>query len=308
MVMYGSEVFGGCESHVQSLSSMFNNAIRGMTMSWGRSAATLLRREFGLYSVHATAVASRARAMYKYLNNSRTMINTLLTRPFDVACWSTNTMTMLKRHGIFISEEMQTKPSAVFHYVREKVEAKEMNKKVNVDTKTAMYYNDNEFGKTRDFVGKFASKRFASPTLDMGVAGLIAARTGGMWLGHRAAAAKLIDGKYRTTCPCCEGAHRETMEHLVLNCPRWIIHRNLYLGPLINTLNGFNGEQKLSIVLGGTVRYDTASSFSLSDSYARGPNPVYLGVARFFGAIKKTRDSLLWRTSTKGLAASETPG
>ncbi|HQT72171.1 MAG TPA: reverse transcriptase family protein, partial [Thiobacillus sp.] len=187
ITMYGSEVFGGCESHVMSLTSVFNNAIRGMTLSWGRSAASLLRRELGLFSVHATAVAAHARAYFKYLTNSRTMINTLLARPFIApACWSTNTMTMLKRHGITIPEEMQAKPAAVFHYVRAEVEAKEMGKKKNADTKTAKYYNDNEFGKTRNFVGKFAAKRCAAPALDMGVAGLIAARTGGMWLGHRA--------------------------------------------------------------------------------------------------------------------------
>lgn len=129
-----------------------------------------------------------------------------------------------------------------------------------------------------------------------------------MWLAHRAAAANLIDGKYRTTCPCCEGPYKETLEHLVLNCTRWNAPRNNCLGPLINTLNGFTGKQKLSIILGGTVHYGVASSFSLEDTYARGASPAYLGVARFFGAIKKVRDSLLWRTSSTGLAASETPG
>ncbi len=66
-------------------------------------------------------------------------------------------------------------------------------------------YLNNMLDLTRGYVNSFLKLRKVAPTLEMGMAGLIAARTGGIRLGLRAAAAKLIDAKYRTICPCCEG-------------------------------------------------------------------------------------------------------
>ncbi len=62
-------------------------SIRGVAMSWGRSASTLVRFELDIASVHSVAIASRARAVLKYFSGSRSMIHTLVTpsTPFPSA-------------------------------------------------------------------------------------------------------------------------------------------------------------------------------------------------------------------------------
>ncbi len=70
------------------------------------------------------AIASRARAVLKYFSGSRSMIHTLVTRPFNAApkCWSNHTEAILKKNEIPLP--MSQRPSNVFRQVREFMEAK----------------------------------------------------------------------------------------------------------------------------------------------------------------------------------------
>ncbi len=307
LTTYGGEIFGLSESNVARLSSMFNKVVARMTMSWGRPAAAIIRRELGLFSVHATASAQRVRAFYKYAD-ARSIIHGLVQNPFPKAAWAwtTGTGKLLQTKKIAIPEEMK-QPWEVSKYVREQITAIE-DVKVNKGV-GAQWYVSNAFERTKAYTRAFVSMRNTTEALDMGFAGLMAARAKAMWLGRRAASAGLIDAKYKTVCPCCEEDSEETMSHLFLECPRWAEQREEYLAPVLAKISRMREDmtaaQTLAVLLGGVARVATHTTVSLGTAFYCGTNPVYVAVAGFLGAIKRMRDGLLWSSSTSLMAAGE---
>ena len=79
------------------------------------------------------------------------------------------------------------------------------------------------FESSRSYIRAYA--RSGNLSLDRGLAGLVAARTGGLLTGKRAADQDMISIKFKDVCPCCRHPVPETLEHLFLECREWSCER-----------------------------------------------------------------------------------
>ena len=147
---------------------------------------------------------------------------------------------------------------------------------------------------TRGFVRAYNNLRCYS--LDSGLAGLIACRTGGIRLARHAALAQLIHASYANCCPCCKVPVRESLAHLFLDCSAWKTQRAAHLKVVIskirNAVTGLRGSEVVTLLLGGRTRNFTLGAAWLSGSASR--PAYYLNVVRFLAAIKSQRNKFFF--------------
>ena len=133
-------------------------------------------------------------------------------------------------------------------------------------------------------------------SLDSGLAGLIACRTGGIRLARHAALAQLIHASYANCCPCCKVPVRESLAHLFLDCSAWKTQRAAHLKVVIskirNAVTGMRGTEVVTVLLGGRTRNFTLGAAWLSGSASR--PAYYLNVVRFLAAIKSQRNKFFF--------------
>ena len=75
-----------------------------------------------------------------------------------------------------------------------------------------------------------------------------------LWTAERRAKHRLIDGVYKTRCPCCDqDGEGETIEHLLLDCDAWSEERAKYIGSLIEQIGIFKLplSGRCTLLLGG---------------------------------------------------------
>ena len=158
----------------------------------------------------------------------------------------------------------------------------------------ARFYEEAGFVETRGFVRAYNNLRCYS--LDSGLAGLIACRTGGIRLARHAALAQLIHASYANCCPCCKVPVRESLAHLFLDCSAWKTQRAAHLKVVIskirNAVTGLRGSEVVTLLLGGRTRNFTLGAAWLSGSASR--PAYYLNVVRFLAAIKSQRNKFFF--------------
>jgi hypothetical protein len=158
-----------------------------------------------------------------------------------------------------------------------------------------------KYQETRSYVAYFLTKRnsYRNLILDCGMAGLIAARTGGLMTAYRAAKAGLIDDDALQMCPCCEKPCRESLEHILLHCSAWEDERAETLALLLQRLpsGSMTATAKCRILLGGS-----AMGWSFGSAWCDGEGdslPLFLYVVKFFALIKRRRSKLVWSWATR---------
>eukprot|EP00048_Salpingoeca_helianthica_P013885 m.210553 g.210553 ORF g.210553 m.210553 type:complete len:1316 (-) comp15556_c1_seq5:26-3973(-) len=319
---YGGEVVGMNKAAVARSQSLVNKCVRQLCLKWGKPAADMIRLELDMPSLYAITTAARARALYKYQTRSKAdgifHVTTIHVIADKIAgypgktkkTWVTTTRQWLNTNLKHLVPELDaTHFSKVFPMVRKEMMGKDFLSLINTKTKAINRYRRNAFFASRSYLSKYISLNYTNTLLDAGVAGLIACRTRAIWLAPRAVKAGLIDPAYAATCPCCETAVRETLTHLMLECPAWTAARTLHLTPLIRRLTKFrtlSADMKVAVLLGGNTRnvaHGRRTSFG--KRWFSGKRPLFLNVALFLGTIYARRNTLLWSKSLSAPGATE---
>ena len=175
----------------------------------------------------------------------------------------------------------------------------------------AQHYETAAFHATRGYVAAYC--RLRSYTLDSGLLGLMACRTGGILLARRAAkyaTHQKIHDSYADSCPCCLANVQETLAHLFLRCTAWNAQRAAHLQVVIDKVNngytGLSDDEVVTVLLGGKLT--ARQNYSLGRAWLqRAANrPAYfLNVVRFLAAIKAPRfDCFITARTTPAPAAA----
>ena len=285
---FGGEIYGMHATLCRPLESILSKLLRSLLYGWGRPSATLLRSELGIHSVHASMSSMRARAVSKY-PLLRTWIADLVRNPVSqrTATWVSGAQRWLRRLRVPAGD------------VKEFLAAKELAGDKSLG---AVSYRSSGFVETRSYVQYYLShRRGTDPFMDAGLAGLVAARTGGLMLAPQAASAGLADARFRRECPCC-GAHvKEPLRHLLLFCTAWSECRASFLSPLLDLFPAVTSSAKVCLLLGGTAcGWSLGARWATSVKRAR---PLFLNVAAFFASIKRRRAIFLWGSTGPGADA-----
>jgi len=113
------------------------------------------------------------------------------------------------------------------------------------------------------------------PRLIRGIQTIIQCRVGGFWTAEKLARRKLLNTQYLSVCPCCRRQEVESIQHILLECPRWELGRQRMLGELILSTQTLIGEDvsglssaqfKVALLLGGEYNGKTLESWGLTAS------------------------------------------
>ena len=292
---FGGEILGMNKALAQPLESLLRRAVRSLTKGWGLSAAAPLRVELQLKSIAASMAGMRARAIAKF-PRSATLIGAILRAnsfKHRKVTWASGASRWLKRVGIVASPSLQ-------HVKR--VQSAVMAAELACDhSKGLARYVALGFEETRSFILAYARLNLS---LDRGMAGLVAARTGGLLTGKRAADQDMISASFKTKCPCCRLPSPETLEHLFLECREWSCEREEFIEPLLDMCPlVLPPEGQVAALLGGR----SSSGFQLrhwcrSDGDG---HPLFIHVAKFLNSIFSRRAQLLWSNAVALTARSE---
>ena len=190
----------------------------------------------------------------------------------------------------------------------------ERTERVKSVTQSSSWQWFTPFSKTNLFVKSFSY----DPTVIRGTSLVAAARVGALWTASKAANAKLIGSTWKARCPSCNKNFPETMEHLLVWCPKWREERKIMYDSMHAALvkNGVtfkwpdrHSPARASLLLGGVV-----DGFDLSPYWAEGfknaaatvkmprkgahPGsraPLFTHVARFLASIHVQRTSCIWK-------------
>ena len=311
---YGGEMLGMSESLVAPLDSILSKALCMLMKGWGIPAAAPLRCDLDIHSIHATMSSMRARAVAKF-PTLRSSIASVLASPFvnRSATWYSGACRWLKKADLEGAQPKVIKNSVDSHLLS----------RDSSRTKGAEQYVRVCFEETKGFLGAFRKGKWASLRLDNGLAGLVAARAGGLRTGRMAAKAGLIDSFFLDVCPCCFNPlpKGESLAHMFLQCSAWSVQRDLHLAELITLIRSssfgtaVSDEVACVLLLGGRVVSDTDSLVGfgkawymcpLSDSPAS--VPACLLVVRFLQNIKCLRNAFLWESSTQARSLGPSRG
>ena len=294
---YGGELLGMRREKVRKVQSVLDKGLKwilaGAVSKGTIVAAAALRAELGLPSLYATVSGSRARAWVKY-RSLKTWISILVNNPFRArkSTWVTGTSRWLKRIGID-EATLAGSPAWASRRVVDLVWEKE-----NANNKTAglSHYVKWNFGLTRSYL----VRSLEQPNLTVGVRWLTRMRTLGVWMGPRAAKAKLIPDMYRTVCPSCRAEIAEDIPHVLLECPIGLAERQRTvqqgLDQVAATQPDLGREELAVILLGGqaggvdlTKIWLGTAAHSTWDGAA-----AYLKVAEFLQLVMPLRMRKLW--------------
>jgi hypothetical protein len=312
MCSYGGEVLGMLGKAVlQPLARLFDNCVVALCQGWGKCCAAVLRRDLQLPSVHAVAAAARVRAVRKY-KSVKTVISALVRNKFSsrTKVWSSGSRGWMKKNNVHSTTTVREVRAKVDNGLYAKMCLENSrNPAVNVGV---AFYNRHHFIATRGFIKSYI--RLGDFSLEAGIAALLACRAKGFWTAPRSVRAKLIPDRFKNRCPCCDAAGTpETLEHLMLHCPRWTSERTAHLDPVLTAANALahapqTDKDKTVVLLGGGgglgCSFDSLNTrwFRLA---RRSPLPLFLNVARFFAGIKTTRQSIY--SSIRGSQTSLSP-
>jgi hypothetical protein len=225
----------------------------------------------------------RARAIAKF-PSLKTVIAVLMNNAFThrKQTWASGASRWLKRAEIVVST-----PANAKRHVQNATENRERD---SDKSKGMMQYDENDFAGSREYVNVYSKLR---ANMDRGLAGLLAARTGGVMTGKRAAEQGLISEDYKVKCPFCGIAKAESMEHLLVDCRAWKKERRELLKPLVDLCPTMPAADLAIVLLGGRA----STGFTLGHLWTHGGvdgHPLFMNLVKFFGTIFRRRSQRLW--------------
>ena len=152
------------------------------------------------------------------------------------------------------------------------------------------FYNQSNFFYTRNFLTNYFHRR--NPSLDVGIAGLLACRARALRLAPAAVRANIIPAQFQSRCPCCLANVPETMAHLFLRCSAFSAQRTAALLPAIAAAHKLYApstpaDDICAVTLVGGGGGVGSSIRSLGKRWVRG---LFSNVASFLSLIKPIRD------------------
>ena len=169
------------------------------------------------------------------------------------------------------------------------------NSRLDADkSKGMLSYDEYEFESTRKYLHTAGKLNLGC---DRGLKGLLAARTGGLMTGDRAARQGLIRSVFKNKCPCCGCVGPETLEHMFLDCAAWSEERDEFVTPVTDLAPiMLKGHDLLIVLLGGAAR-----GFGFGRQWAirhEDGMPLFVTIAHFFERIFTRRAGLLWGSAS----------
>lgn len=278
---FGGEIFGMNKVLCRSLDSVLASCCRHFCQGWGLSVASVpLEMELGISSVFSTVSRMKARALFKFPSLSTVIAHLCngTVRARKQTWLSGGQRWLIKANGssgeVLSSKKVQ--------------DWCDYQCRAGDKTRGMTWYVNGGFGGTRGYLRRYAKLNLL---LDVGLCGLIAARCGGLLTGERAASLGMIKSRFRSQCCSCFGKTPETLEHLLVDCPRWEEERKLFLSAMIWEFPLHNAKAMATLLLGGCVSEEQVDDWLTGSSDAE---PGFLRVIRFFGAIYSRHNALLW--------------
>lgn len=206
------------ESLVRPLDRLCRKGMLMCVQNWGKPGYAVLCKEMQLVSVASAAVGMRARAFGKWAS-SRTVISSLVMEPLSArkSTWVSGCLRWLKKSNALDGRAAELKKAfEEYRFQRELP-----------DAVGAAWYANSQFEKTRNYLKTYAklAGKFGYTAVDVGITGLIAARTGGLSLAFQLARQGAIDETFVSCCPCCGADVRESMHVSFVLCVWCLVGR-----------------------------------------------------------------------------------
>ena len=148
-------------------------------------------------------------------------------------------------------------------------------------TVSSIQYERNAFFNGRRYL-EFGNYNLLSQS---GLVSLFRMRTGSFLTAQRLAFMGFISPEFRSRCPFCLLPGGETIDHLLLGCPRWEPHRRTTFTAILDIVRGFNDQASASVMLlGGETRGEHIEDHILTDG-----DPITLSTIAFLEAITSQR-------------------
>jgi hypothetical protein len=237
VALYGAELWGMKTVLCDRLQTLINKAIRWVAgfSSTSRVSTEALQVELGIPPVYASAAARRARAFVKYPTLRTWVADLCLTGQNSARrTWHTAAGAWLRRYKV--DKEARSVDPKVWY--RETLRSTWERKSTLNKSRGWRMYQARAFGKTSKALLRMSAHH---PRLSLGISVLVQCRTETLWTSRRLARAGLLAVDYLSSCLFC-GRNidcGETVEHYMLDCPRWLSEREEFLA------NGITGAMRL---------------------------------------------------------------
>lgn len=197
----------------------------GYSMNSNVLPLDVVMEELSILPIEAIAAFSRTRAFLKY-PTLKTWIRTLIDYPlrYRKRMWVNTSLTWLKTYA---SGEIDfTNPKGSASKISEIVFSRRVKKSLIKKTSARIWYDNGNFAKSKHW---FFTKTASDAQLARGVLLIARCRTRTFWTTRLLAKCKLISDFYLNNCPFCKGEVKESIEHLLIECPNWGGLRKEYL-------------------------------------------------------------------------------
>lgn len=298
-LMFGAEVYGMNKRITRAMQKYLNQICKMAIGVRGSSPISnvALWRELDMPPVCASAAARRARAIQKSYQLS-TFITRVVRTPFKNQCktWLTGGIWWMKRYLYGMArkypELLHDVDPMVFRDVKQWRLLGVTTLKRTVQKLVWRREEDAAVSAAglRYIGSQFELNRLTSvravgcPVLARGIAMILRLRLEGWWTCSRLANVGLLPRRYQDYCPCCKVKVPETVQHVLLHCPRWKSGRDRLLGDLVvearrrwRCSSSASPNILVTLLLGGRVQGELLSNWSIdgfdaipTDSQLRG--------------------------------------
>lgn len=299
VLTYGAEIWGMNSAVAKPLQRIADSALRLIVRGSKSTSLGRLREELGVAGIDSEAAVKRCRALGKF-PSLRTWISVLMKQVprSRKSSWVTGGERWLKT---FAEGDMAGGPSAK----RRLMEVFTMRASKKDRTKATAWAT--ELG-IRDGVPAWISLGVRHPELSISLVEIGRMRLGIFPTGSRLACLQAISDRFRQWCPFCEIPTPETLEHLLIECPRWETLRGKHLDPQLlaeGRQSSAAASRAVGVLLGGEplgTDSDTVAVGTCKDRTAgRVNNPndggageeMVLSTARFLAELVPLRRGLL---------------
>ncbi len=307
-LLFGSEIYGMCKIITARVQSFVNQAMRlilGIKMTHG-AANVALWQEFGITPICASAASRRARALQKCFQ-LRTSVADVAKTGFTHRRWTwmTGTTRWLNRYVKPLTELAggadfpvdgwaSLQPHQISDLIKRVVWERE-NRAMKSHTGT--WYVESCFRKQRVTVFKGAHGTYSREVLT-GLRQMARARVGCFGTLIQRVKAQRLPEAFASQCPFCGEEEGEDLEHLLFDCRRWSVFRDLHLTQLISEVDHLcppgQGWSRVALLLGGEIDGVGVRNWAAKPTAAL-PNPGHIKVALYLSGVIAARAPLLDR-------------
>ena len=287
VLTYGGEIWGMNTERARPLQKILDAATRLAVCAPANASLGRLHCELGRWSIDHLATAKRARAFHKF-RTLTTWIADLATKPARsrFTTWVTGTPRWMKVFKCDGGERPGVKRRLLNLYTE-----RAARKDHTMATRWA-----SQMG----FVGDPSWIRLglSHPTLSRGLYEVGRMRMGYFPTAKKLVYARALSPEFVRKCPLCLQDCPESLEHLLLTCPRWKQTREQILKPLFQEWDEMVVTPTavilaVSVLLGGEQGIDEHRMVKVKFSGEAGADMVVLATARYLSEIIPTRRKIL---------------